>query len=62
MVGAEFRNYETTMENDLKLQWSELADTLGQTGLDILAGAPITVTEKRFADPRATVTRLESVV
>jgi hypothetical protein len=38
------------MEDDLKLQWSELADTLGQTGLDILGGAPVTVTEKRFAE------------
>ena len=40
------------MEDNLKSQWTELADTLGQTGLDILAGAPLTVTEKRFADPK----------
>ena len=39
------------MEDNLKSQWSELADTLGRTGLDILAGAPVTVTEKRFAEP-----------
>ena len=40
------------MEDNLGLSWSELADTLGQTGLDILAGAPVTVTEKRFAEPK----------
>jgi hypothetical protein len=27
----------STMEDDFELQWSELAKTLGQTGLDILA-------------------------
>jgi len=36
----------------LKSQWSDLADKLGQTGLDILAGAPVTVTEKRFREPK----------
>jgi hypothetical protein len=33
-------------------QWADLADTLGQTALDILAGAPVTVTEKGFAEPK----------
>jgi len=42
------------------LQWSELADTLGQTGLDILAGAPVTVTEKRFAEPKVLAIMLMS--
>ena len=48
------------MEDNLKLQWSELADTLGQTGLDILAGAPVTVTEKRFAEPKVLAIMLMS--
>jgi hypothetical protein len=48
------------MEDNLKSQWAELADTLGQTGLDILAGAPITVTEKRFADPKVLAIMLMS--
>jgi Family of unknown function (DUF5677) len=42
------------------LQWSELADTLGQNGLDILAGAPVTVTEKRFAEPKVLAIMLMS--
>jgi hypothetical protein len=33
------------LEDNLKLQWTELADTLAQTGLDILGGAPVTVTK-----------------
>jgi len=48
------------MENNLKVQWSELADTLGQTGRDILAGAPVTVTEKRFAEPKVLAIMLMS--
>lgn len=48
------------MEDDLRLQWSELADTLGQTGLDILAGAPVTVTEKRFAEAKVLAIMLMS--
>jgi hypothetical protein len=48
------------MEANLKLQWSELADTLGQTGIDILAEAPVTVTEKRFADPKVVAIMLMS--
>lgn len=48
------------MEDNLKLQWSELAEKLGQTGLDILAGAPITVTEKRFAEPKVITIMLMS--
>lgn len=48
------------MENELKLRWSELADLLGQTGLDILAGSPVTVTEKRFADPKVLAIMLMS--
>jgi Family of unknown function (DUF5677) len=39
-------------EDSLKSQWEELADTLGQTALDILAGTPVTVTRKGFAEPR----------
>jgi hypothetical protein len=37
-----------------------LTDTLGQTGLDILAGAPATVTEKRLADPKVLAIMLMS--
>ena len=40
LVRARLRPAEgmrSTMEDDFELQWSELADTLGQTGLDILA-------------------------
>jgi len=48
------------MEDNHKLQWAELADTLGQTGLDILAGAPVTVTEKRIADPKVLAIMLMS--
>ena len=48
------------MEDNLKLQWSELANTLGQTGLDILAGAPVTVTEKTFAEPKVLAIMLMS--
>src|SRR5271157_4061407 len=49
------------MEDNLKLQWSELADTLGQTALDILGGAPVTVTEKRlFAEPKVIAIMLMS--
>lgn len=48
------------MENTLKAQWVELAETLGQTGLDILAGVRVTVTEKRFADPRVLTIMLMS--
>jgi hypothetical protein len=48
------------MEDNLKFQWSELADILGQTGLDILAAAPVTVTEKRFAEPRVLAIMLMS--
>ena len=48
------------MEDNLKTQWAELADTLGQTGQDILAGVPITVTEKRFADPKVLAIMLMS--
>jgi hypothetical protein len=40
------------MEDSLQLRWSKLADRLGQTGVDILAGAPITVTEKKFKEPK----------
>ena len=39
---------------------SELADTLGQTGIHILAGAPVTATEKRFADPKVLAIKLMS--
>lgn len=52
--------YKATMEDNLKLQWSELADTLGQTALDILGGAPVTVTEKRFAEPKVLAIMLMS--
>src|SRR5437868_2272828 len=52
--------YKAKMEDNLKLQWSELADTLGQTGLDILGGAPVTVTEKRFAEPKVLAIMLMS--
>ena len=48
------------MEDNLKSQWAELADTLSQAGLDILAGAPLTVTEKRFADPKVLAIMLMS--
>lgn len=33
-------------------QWMELGDAIGQLGLDILRGSPITTTRKGFADPR----------
>jgi hypothetical protein len=48
------------MEEDFKLQWTELADTLGQTGLDILAGAPLIRTEERFAEPKVVAIMLMS--
>jgi hypothetical protein len=48
------------MEDNLKSQWAELADTLSQAGLDTLAGAPLTVTEKRFADPNVLAIMLMS--
>jgi hypothetical protein len=38
--------------SDEVAQWKELADVVGQAGLDILGGKPVTVTEKGFADPR----------
>lgn len=40
------------MNNELKLQWAELADDTGQAALDILGGAPVTITEKGFGDPK----------
>lgn len=48
------------MEDNLKLQWSQLANILGQTALDILGGAPVTVTEKRFAEPKVLAIMLMS--
>jgi hypothetical protein len=48
------------MDTDLKSQWTELADTIGQTCLDILGEAPVTVTEKRFADSRVLAIMLTS--
>lgn len=48
------------MEDNLKSQWTQLADGLGQTGLDILAGAPVTVTKKKFADPKVLAITLMS--
>lgn len=48
------------MEENLKSQWSQLADTLGQTALDILGGAPTTVTEKKFAEPKVIAIMLMS--
>ena len=48
------------MDRDLKSQWTQLADTIGQTCLDILGEKPVTVTEKRFADPRVLAIMLAS--
>src|SRR5262252_10929097 len=48
------------MDDTLKRQWTELADTIGQTCLDILGGVPVTVTEKRFEDPKVLAIRLAS--
>jgi hypothetical protein len=48
------------MHEALRTQWTELADTIGQTCLDILGGMPVTVTEKRFADPKVLAVMLAS--
>ena len=48
------------MDDKLKSQWIKLADAIGQTGQDILAGAPVTITEKRFADPKVLAIMLMS--
>ena len=48
------------MEDSIKTQWAELADTLGQTGVDILAGKPLTVTAKRFREPKVLAIMLMS--
>jgi hypothetical protein len=48
------------MDNALKSKWAKLADTLGETALDVLRDAPVTVTEKRFADPKVLAIMLMS--
>jgi len=48
------------MDDTLKAQWIKLADAIGQAGQDILAGAPVTITEKRFADPKVLAIMLMS--
>jgi hypothetical protein len=48
------------MDIAVKRQWTELADTIGQTCLDVLGGAPTTLTEKRFADPKVLAIMLTS--
>jgi hypothetical protein len=40
------------MQPGVSSAWTELAGDLGQLGLDILGGAPVTITEERFADPK----------
>ena len=49
-----------TWKTSIKTQWAELADTLGQTGVDILAGKPLTVTAKRFREPKVLAIMLMS--
>ena len=39
------------METKLSVQWTQLANDIGQTALDIMS-APLTLTEKRFRDPK----------
>jgi hypothetical protein len=53
-------NRRIRRDKDLKSQWTQLADTIGQTCLDILGEKPVTVTEKRFADPRVLAIMLAS--
>jgi hypothetical protein len=48
------------MEETIKTLWTKLADTIGQTCLDILGGVPVTITEKRFADPKVLAVMLAS--
>ena len=48
------------MDIALREQWAGLADTIGQMCLDILGGAPITLTTKRFADPKVLAIMLTS--
>jgi hypothetical protein len=48
------------MDEAVRTQWTELADTIGQTCLDIIGGVPVTVTEKRFADPKVLAVMLAS--
>lgn len=48
------------MEENIKARWTQLADTIGQTCLDILGGVPVTVTEKRFVDPKVLALMLAS--
>ena len=48
------------LSNTPKSQWTALADTIGQLGLDILGGAPVTVTEKQFAEPKVLAIMLMS--
>jgi hypothetical protein len=48
------------MTPNLRSAWTKLANAIGQIGLDILGGAPVTVTEKRFAEPKALAIMLMS--
>src|SRR5260370_20872865 len=48
------------MDETLKARWTDLADSIGQTCLDILGGVPVTVAEKRFADPKVLAVMLAS--
>jgi hypothetical protein len=48
------------MKESIETRWTQLADTIGQTCLDILGGVPVTVTGKRFADPKVLAVMLAS--
>jgi hypothetical protein len=49
-----------TTEANPKERWAQLANDIGQMGLDILGSAPVTVTEKRLADPKVLAIMLMS--
>jgi hypothetical protein len=48
------------MTQDLRSARVQIVDELGQLGLDILGGVPVTITEKRFADPKVLAIMLMS--
>jgi Family of unknown function (DUF5677) len=48
------------MDETLKTQWTQLADSIGQIGYDILGGRPVTITAKGFADPKVLAIMLMS--
>jgi hypothetical protein len=48
------------MTADARAHWSRLANDISQIGLDILSGAPFTVSDKRLADPKVLAIMLMS--